>query len=236
MWRWSSSRSGGCPFETMKGQEAFHPISGGDGASRPRRGWQFRPVWPILASSCSQTSMRPGWGSAASGWAVAVSAIRPRHFFEVGLGAGIGLRVHRPRLLPGKIEVLQQIQHAVLAVAHLVALLDDAAEILGCPRTHAILLHIRPAQHYRTKARHLPLGQARRATGVRPIVQAFDASRVEPMNPIAEALPIHPSLPRCILATGSLQCRRPKWASGRASAATHGRRSRAWHGAAARQR
>lgn len=37
--------------------------------------WQSRPVWPILASSCSQTSSR-----SVSGWAAAVSAIRPQNF------------------------------------------------------------------------------------------------------------------------------------------------------------
>ena len=42
-------------------------IPGRDAVRRPRRGRQLRPVWPIRVSSCSQTSMRPGGPSAASG-------------------------------------------------------------------------------------------------------------------------------------------------------------------------
>lgn len=64
-------------------------------------------------------------------------------FFEVGPGSAIGLGVFGPRLLPGKFEPYRQLENAVLASAHLAALLDDAAEILGRPRARPVLLAIR---------------------------------------------------------------------------------------------
>ena len=42
---------------------------------------------------------------------------------------------------------MQEIEHAVLAVAHAEALLDQPAEVLGGPAAEAVTLGIRAAQH-----------------------------------------------------------------------------------------
>jgi hypothetical protein len=56
--------------------------------------------------------------------AAASSAISVGNFFEGLLGFRVGLRVRRPGLLPGQAEIVQQPQHAVLAVGDAEASLD----------------------------------------------------------------------------------------------------------------
>ncbi len=61
-------------------------------------------------------------------------------FFKSLLSLALGLGVHGPRLLPGQVEIVQQPQHAVLAVDDPEALLDQPTEVLGPPRAEAIPL------------------------------------------------------------------------------------------------
>lgn len=103
---------------------------------------------------------------------------------------------------------MQELQHAVLAIALAVAVLDDAAEILCRPGAHPIPLDVRPAQDEGPEGRHLPFAQSRRATRVRPIAQPVDAFFIKPMHPIPEALAIHPSKPGRIRPARPVQHRR----------------------------
>ena len=91
---------------------------------------------------------------------------------------------------------MQEIEHAVLAVAHAEALLDQPAEVLGGPAAEAVTLGIRAAQHYGLEGRHLAFAQERRSATPRAIAQASHALGVEPNHPVPERLPVHPGLPR----------------------------------------
>lgn len=76
--RWIALGTGGTeqvdgPIRSDLGRWSLTPVGQ---VPRWRHFQQLRPVWPILASSCSQTLVCP-----ASGWAALVSAIRPRNYF-----------------------------------------------------------------------------------------------------------------------------------------------------------
>jgi hypothetical protein len=113
--------------------------------------------------------------------------------------------VHRPRLLPGQVEIVQQPEHAVLAVDHPEALFDDPAQILRPPRTHPIARRIRTAQHQRLERRHLALVEPGRPAALGSVAQAVDALDVEADHPIPERLPIHAGLMRRLPACHAIQ-------------------------------
>ena len=115
-------------------------------------------------------------------------------FFKCLLRLGIGLRMDRPGLLPGETEPVQQVEHAVPAVAHPEAVLDDPAQVLGGPAADAIALGIGPAQHQGLEGRHLALVERGWAAAAWTIAQAVHALGVEADHPVPERLPVHPGL------------------------------------------
>lgn len=102
----------------------------------------------------------------------------------------------RPRLLPGQVQALEQLQHAVLAVADAEAVLDQVAQILGPPAAHAVAFRVRATQDQGLEGRHLAFVQPWRPPAARPVVQTLDAVFVEADHPIAQRLPVHAGLAR----------------------------------------
>ena len=92
---------------------------------------------------------------------------------------------------------MQEIEHAVLAVAHAEALLDQPAEVLGGPAAEAVTLGIGAAQHQSLEGRHLAFAQERRSAGPWAIAQALDALGVEADHPVPKRLAVHPGLLGC---------------------------------------
>ena len=105
--------------------------------------------------------------------------------------------MERPGLLPGQTEPVQQVEHAILAVAHPKALLDKPAEVLGGPAAEAVTLGIGAAQHQSLEGRHLAFAQERRSAGPWAIAQALDALGVEADHPVPKRLAVHPGLLGC---------------------------------------
>lgn len=119
----------------------------------------------------------------------------------------------RPRLLPRQAEVVEQPQHAVLAVGDAEAVLGAApdrpptsvlgarraTQILGPPRAHAVALGVGAAQDQGTQARQLPLVQPSRPSALGAVAQTFDPRGVEPDDPVPKRLPIHPGTMRRLL-------------------------------------
>ena len=126
------------------------------------------------------------------------------YVFKCLLGLGVGLRMHGPGLLPGEVEAVQQVEHAVLAVAHAEAVLDEAAEILGRPALSPSRSGSGPRS---TMALTPPSGlrQERRPATARPIAQAFDARGVEADDPVPERLAVHAGLFGCPVAAHAVE-------------------------------
>ena len=96
--------------------------------------------------------------------------------------------------LPGQAQVVEQSQHAVLAVDDAEARRDDPAEILGPPAAHAVALGIRAPQHQRLERRQLAVIEPGRAAALGPIPQPLDALGVEADHPVPERLAVHARL------------------------------------------
>jgi hypothetical protein len=118
--------------------------------------------------------------------------IRPGNFFERFLSLTVGLGVDGARLLPRQAEVVEQPQHAVLAVGDAEALLDDAAQILSAPRAHAVAFRIGAAQDQGLQRRQLALVEPRPPAALGPIAEALDPLGIEPDHPIPQRLAVHP--------------------------------------------
>jgi hypothetical protein len=134
-----------------------------------------------------------------------ISAISAANFFKRLLRLGIGLRMDGPGLLPRETEPVQQIEHAVLAVAHPETLFDEPAEVLGRPAADAIALGVRPAQHEGLERCHLTLIEEGWAAAAWTIAQALDALGVEADHPVPEGLPVHPGLLGRLLAAHAVE-------------------------------
>jgi hypothetical protein len=90
-------------------------------------------------------------------------------FLKSLLGLEIGLGVDGARLLPGEVEVVEQPQHAVLAVGHAEALGHQPAQILGAKGADPVALARRAAQHERAQRRQLAVVEPHRAPPARPV-------------------------------------------------------------------
>jgi hypothetical protein len=113
--------------------------------------------------------------------------------------------VDRPRLLPGEVEPLEQLEHPALAVADPEPLLDHVAEVTGTPGDAAVLFQVRAAQDKRLERSLLALVQGTGTAGSRPVPQALDTLLVVAVDPIAKRLPGHSGEPRCFLSRQAVE-------------------------------
>src|SRR5688572_2016032 len=148
--------------------------------------WVTPPFWPTRASSMNQSSTRSTLGCRA-----AASRITPGRVFEALLRLRVRLGMDRPRLLPGEVEALEQLEHPALAVAHPKAALDQGAQVAGAPGHAAVTLKVRAPEDQCLKGRLLAVVQGAGSAGPGPVAQALHALRVVAVDPVAECLPGH---------------------------------------------
>src|SRR5215217_2123582 len=111
----------------------------------------------------------------------------------------------RAGLLPGEAEALEQLEHAVLAVADPEAALDQGAQIAGAPGDAAVAPQVRAAQDQRLESRLLAVVQGAGPTGTGPVAQALHTLRVVAVDPVPERLTGHAGEPGRLLAGQALQ-------------------------------
>jgi len=110
----------------------------------------------------------------------------------------------------GEAEFLEERSHITLVKIDAECLSDDALEVYASPAHDAVPLAIRSRLDDLGECGQLLRRQARFRT-IRPIVEeAFRASGVEAMHPIAQRLPIHPANPRGLAAVLAVADRRQR--------------------------
>ena len=136
-------------------------------------------------------------------------------FFECLDNPGLLARMARSRADVGEADLLQELADRTLVIDDPEALFDHPLEVDAPPPHDAVLGSIGTRLHDLGEGDQLVGCQSRHAAFRGNVLEPGGTVPIEPMNPVAQRLPIHPTDPRSLLSVHAInnRCQRQQAAA-----------------------